>query len=166
MSWSRSAYVLIPTKIKEFVYKNIVYRYGVPHTIISDNGTQFDYDEFKELCDNLQIKKVFSSIAQPQANGQVEVANKAIKHNLKTNLENLNGRWADNLSEVLWAYRITTRSTNGKTLFSLAYGYELMVPVELGARSLRRDNFNPEENMILQQSEIDFLEEKRRDLQL
>ena len=35
-----------------------VCRYRVPHTIISDNGTQFDCDKVKELCDNLQIKKV------------------------------------------------------------------------------------------------------------
>ena len=30
---------IMPTKIKEFVCKNIVCRYEVPHTIISDNGT-------------------------------------------------------------------------------------------------------------------------------
>ena len=50
-------------KIKEFVYKNIVCQYGVPHTIISDNDKQFDCNEFKEFCENLQIKKVFSSVA-------------------------------------------------------------------------------------------------------
>ena len=44
---------ITPTKIKEFVYKNIVCRYGVPHTIISDNGTQFDYNEFKDFCEDL-----------------------------------------------------------------------------------------------------------------
>ena len=54
---------ITPTKINEFVYKNIVYRYGVPHIIISDNDKQFDCDEFKEFYDNLQIKKVFSSVA-------------------------------------------------------------------------------------------------------
>ena len=76
---------IMPAKIKKFFYKNIIYRYGVPHTIISSNDKQFDCDEFKEFCDNLQIKKVFSSIAQLQDNGQVEVVNKIIKHNLKTN---------------------------------------------------------------------------------
>ena len=75
--------------------------------------------------------------------------NKAIKHNLKTKLENLKGRWADDLPEVLWAYRTTARSTTGETPFLLAYGYEAMVPVELGAGFLRRDNFDPEQNMIL-----------------
>ena len=46
--------------------------------------------------------------------------NKAIKHNLKTKLENLKGRWTDDLPEVLWAYRTIARSTSGKTPFLLA----------------------------------------------
>ena len=59
--------------------------------------------------------------------------NKAIKHNLKMKLENLKGMWEDDIPEVLWAYRTTARSTTGETSFSLAYGYEAIVPVELGA---------------------------------
>ena len=83
---------ITPAKIKEFVYKNIVCRYGVPHTIVLDNGKQFDYDKFKEFYDNLQIKKVFSLIERPQANSQVEAVSKTIKHKLKTKLEDLKGR--------------------------------------------------------------------------
>ena len=48
----------------------------------------------------------------------------------------------------------------------MAYGYEAMVPIKLGAGSLRRDNFDLEQNMILQRCDLDFLEEKRRDSQL
>ena len=43
-----------------------------------------------------------------------------MKHNLKKELEDLNERWADELPEVLWAYRITSISTTGETPFSLA----------------------------------------------
>ena len=73
---------IIPTKIKEFIYKNIICRYGVPHIIVSDNDKKFNCDEFKEFCDNLYINKVFSSVARPQANGQVEAINKMIKHKI------------------------------------------------------------------------------------
>ena len=53
------------------------------------------------------------------------------------------------------------------TLFpKSSYGYEAIVPVELGIGSLRRDNFDPEQNMILQRRELDFLKEKQRDSQL
>ena len=68
---------------------------------MSDNGTQFDCFEFKEFCNDLQIKKIFSSVTRPQANGQVEAVNKTIKHNLKIKLKNLKERWADDLPEVL-----------------------------------------------------------------
>ena len=93
-------------------------------------------------------------VSRPQANGQVEVVKKTIKHNLKMKLEDLKGRWADELPEVLWAYRTTIRSTTRETLFSLAYGYEAMVPVEIGAGFLRRDNYDPEQNLILQRYEL------------
>ena len=86
--------------------------------------------------------------------------NKAIKYNLKTKLENLKGMWVDDLPQVLWTYRTTARSTSRETPFSLAYDYEAMVPVKLGAGSIRRENFDSEKNMILQQGELDFLEEK------
>ena len=59
---------ITPAKIREFVYNNIVCQYRVPHTIVSDNDTQFDCKEFKEFCDDLKIKKVFTLVEQPQAN--------------------------------------------------------------------------------------------------
>ena len=54
----------MPVKIMKFIYKNIVCRYRVPYTIVSDNDTQFDCEEFKEFFNNLQIKKVFTLVAQ------------------------------------------------------------------------------------------------------
>ena len=58
---------------------------------------QFDCNKFKEFCDKLEIKKSFSTVVRPQANGQVEAINKTIKNNLKTKLEDLKGKWVDEL---------------------------------------------------------------------
>ena len=82
--------------------------------------------------------------------------NKAIKNNLKIKLENLKRRWTNDLSEVLRAYRTTAKSMTKQTPFLLAYGYEYIVPVELGARSLRRGNFDLEQNMILNDASLIF----------
>ena len=54
---------ITPVNIREFVYKNIVCQYGVSHTIVSDNDTQFHCEEFKKFYDDLQIKKVFTLVA-------------------------------------------------------------------------------------------------------
>ena len=66
---------------------------------------QFDSNEFCDFCDDLGIKKNFSSVDHPQTNGQAEVINKIIKFNLKMKLEEYKGLWAEELSKVLCAYK-------------------------------------------------------------
>lgn len=56
----------------------------------------------------------FSLLVHLQANGQVEAANKIIKHHLKMKLGNFKGLWADELSSVLWAYMTTSQSHHGQ----------------------------------------------------
>ena len=40
---------------KRFVWRNIVTRFGVPRTLISDNGLQFDSKAFRRYCYELGI---------------------------------------------------------------------------------------------------------------
>jgi hypothetical protein len=55
--------------------KSIVFRFGVPHSIITYNGTNFTSKEFKSYCESMGIKLKFASVAHPKTNGQVEKAN-------------------------------------------------------------------------------------------
>lgn len=91
-------------QMTSFVFRNIVCRFGIPHSLVSDNGTQFNSAELKKLCSELGIKKHFSSVAHPQSNGQVEAVNKTIKQNLERKLEGLKNAWVEELPRVLWAY--------------------------------------------------------------
>ena len=61
--------------MKTFIWKNVVCRFGIPHVLISDNGTQFEGTIFEQFCNGLNIKHRFSSPGHPQANGQAEVTN-------------------------------------------------------------------------------------------
>ena len=58
------------TKVQNFIWKNIVCRFGIPRTIILDNGRQFDSQAFRSFCSNLGIRNKYSSPGHPQANGQ------------------------------------------------------------------------------------------------
>ena len=82
-------------KTTDFIWKSIVCRFGVPNTIVTDNGPQFDNTRYIEFCQNLGIKNVYSSPHHPQANGQIEAINKIIKNHLKTKLGELKGAWAE-----------------------------------------------------------------------
>ena len=90
--------------VKRFIWKNIVTRFGVPHTLISDNGLQFDSKAFKKYCSDLGINNRYSIPAYPQGNGQAEVVNKVIVSGLKKRLDDAKGRWVEELPHVLWSY--------------------------------------------------------------
>ena len=71
------------------------------------------------------------SVAHPQANGQVEAVNKTLKSTLKKRLEQAKGAWPEELPKAFWSYRTTARTTTGHSPFSMAYGFEAMIPVEV-----------------------------------
>ena len=68
---------------KKFVWKNIITQFGIPHTLISDNGLQFDSKTFRRYCCNLGIKNRYSTPTYLQGNGQAEAVNKVIVSGLK-----------------------------------------------------------------------------------
>ncbi|XP_016169202.1 uncharacterized protein LOC107611823 [Arachis ipaensis] len=111
--------------------------FGIPETVISDNGTQFTDKKFKGFLAGLKIKQRFSSVEHPQTNGQVEAANKVILKGLKKRLEGKKGLWADELASVLWSYKTTPQSSTGETSFRLTYGFDAVISVEVGEPSPR-----------------------------
>ena len=95
--------------VKKFVWKNIITRFGVPNSLTSNNGLQFDNKAFLEFCSDLGIKNRYSNPEYPQSNGQAEATNKAIMNGLKKRLDDTKGRWAEELPSILWANRMTPK---------------------------------------------------------
>jgi transposase InsO family protein len=60
-------------------FTDIIYRFGVPNSIITDNGSQFTGRKFLEF----HIRVDWAAVAHPQTNGQVERANDMILQGLK-----------------------------------------------------------------------------------
>ena len=126
-----------------------------------DNVKQFDNPKFRDFCAELGIKNYYSSPAHPQSNGQAEVTIRTLKVALKTKLEDLKGKWAEYLPEVLWAYRTTRKTTTQETLFALAFGTETVAPVEIGLKSPRIELDSVEHKDEALCLNLDLLDEKR-----
>ena len=87
--------------VKKFVWKNIVTRFRVLDTLISDNGLQFDSRAFRDFYRDLSIINRYSTPAYPQSNGQAEAINKTILNGLKRRLDGVKGNWVEELPNVL-----------------------------------------------------------------
>jgi transposase InsO family protein len=53
-------------------FTNIIHRFGVPNSIITDNSSQFTGRKFLDFCDKYHILVDWAAVAHPQTNGQVE----------------------------------------------------------------------------------------------
>ena len=72
-----------------------------------------------------------------------------------------NGRWVDELSHVLWAYRTTLLRSTGETPFTMTYGAEAVIPLEANFPILRMNSFTPSGNDELLGESLDLIEERR-----
>ncbi|GFZ14654.1 hypothetical protein Acr_24g0008440 [Actinidia rufa] len=151
---------------RNFIWKHLVCRFGIPKVIISDNARQFDNDKFRLFCSDLAISHHFSSPGHPKSNGQVEVTNRTILRNLKARLERSKSEWAEDLPSVLWAYHTTSRIPTGETPYSMVFGTESVILVEIGMPNFRTSNFDKESNEVELRLNLDLLEEKREKAEL
>ena len=147
-------------EVRNFIWKNIICRFGVPKEIVTDNGSQFISYDFKNFCDKYAIKLSFSTPRYPQANGQAESTNKTIVNTLKKRLEAEKSQWAEKLPEILWSYRTTPRRSTGETPFSLVYGSEAVIPIETRLLTARSENPDEEQNNLELSFELDHLDER------
>ena len=88
-------------KIQNFVWRNIIRRFGLPKVLITNNGKQFDCDLFRDFCIGHGIENHYSSPVHPQVSGQIEVTNKTLLSALKRRLNDAKGNWSEELPSVL-----------------------------------------------------------------
>jgi transposase InsO family protein len=131
-------------------FTNIIHRFGVPNSIITDNGTQFTGKKFLDFCEGHHIRVDWAAAAHPMKNGQVERANGMILQGLKTRIYNdlnkFGKRWIKELPSVVWSLRTTPSQATGFSPFFLVYGAEAILPTDLEYGSPRTKAYDDQSN--------------------
>ncbi|XP_056694947.1 uncharacterized protein [Spinacia oleracea] len=153
-------------RMKDFIWKNIVTRFGIPESLVFDHGTQFDCTPIKDYCAELRIKFAYASVCHPQSNGQAEAANKQILGALRKKVEDFKGAWADLIPEILWSNRTTEKEATGESPYKLAFGAEAVLPVEVGLPSFRVQYYEEGTNEQRMREALDLLPEVRLQAEL
>ena len=90
----------------DFVKEHIVYHFGIPQTITTDQGTMFTSEEFGDFAASMGIKLLNLSPYYAQANGQAEASNQIMIKLIKKKIEEQPRKGHLMLNEALWAYRM------------------------------------------------------------
>ena len=69
---------MIDPKIASFLETHIIYQFGIPVRIITDNGASLKNQHMRRICNTYKIKYSFLIPYFPQGNKQAEATNKMI----------------------------------------------------------------------------------------
>ena len=125
--------VPIPDKRSETVcgaYRDNVYCiFGGSSRILRDNGMEFRSKEMKAICEELNIKHVFSPVYTPQANGRLEEWHHFLKACLAKHIRGTDLEWDKLVPLVVSAYNFFPCQSSRESPFVLMFGRDPITPI-------------------------------------
>lgn len=108
--------------------RDIICRHGIPFSILTDQGSNFMSEVFKNVCKFLRIKKLNTTAYRPQSNGALERSHHTLVEYLKafTNQDQTN--WDQWIQYSTFTYNTTPHTSTGYTPFELVYGFQARLP--------------------------------------
>jgi hypothetical protein len=146
-------------------FTDIIYRFGVPNSIIMDNGSQFTGRKFLEFYDKFHIRVDWGpshihrrTIGWSGPSGMIL---QGLKPRIFDRLNQSGRKWLQELPAVVWSLRATPSRATGFTPFFLVYGAEAVLPTDLEYGLPRVKTYDEGTNQRAREDSLDQLDEAR-----
>ena len=124
--------VAIPDKsaktVAEALVETVFYRHGLPESLLTDRGLEFDNRYFLTLARAVGIDRKKISAFHPQSNGAVERCNQTLGSLLRRMAQEKVGDWDDHLALVRFQYMTAEHRATGHSPFYLQFGRDPRTP--------------------------------------
>ena len=111
-------------------YRDSVYCiFGGSSKILTDNGTEFKSKEMKQICEELDVKQVFSPVYTPQANGRLEGWHRFLKSCIAKHIRGTDVEWDELIPLAVSAYNFFPCQSSKESPFVLMFGRDPITPV-------------------------------------
>ncbi|CAH2090022.1 unnamed protein product [Euphydryas editha] len=116
---------------------HFICQFGIPKSILTDQGTNFTAELFKQTCTFLKIKHLWSSPYHPQTQGALERSHSTLKEYLKSFINEYQDNWPKYvLFTAMLTYNTTVHSTTNFTPYELVFGHKPFIPSSIYDTSL------------------------------
>lgn len=117
--------------VTDILASQVFTRFGVPAELQSDDGRNFEFHVFQEVCSLLGFHKTRTTAFHSQSDGMVEQYNRTLDNQLTTFVEDHQRDWDLHLPLLLMSYRSAVYDTTRLTHAMLMFGRYLHVPLDL-----------------------------------
>ena len=104
-------------------------RYGLPEAMITDQGTNFTSDLWREVTEKIGVKLQHVTAYNPEANGIIERFHRTLKTALTAS--SLEANWSRKLPWVMLALRSTPHAALGSAPSEAVFGKSLRIPADI-----------------------------------
>ena len=110
-------------------YRAHIYcNFGASARIITDNGTEFKNEQMDELCKQLDIKRVYSPVYTPEANGRLEAWHRFFKACVAKHIRGNVVEWDEVVPLTAAAYNFFPCQAAGESPFILMFDRDPITP--------------------------------------
>ena len=109
---------------------HLIYTYGIPRRLHSDQGANFESKIIKQLCKSHGIAKSRTSPYHPEGDGATERMNRTLLNMLRTLDDIGKTDWKAHLDRLMYAYNTTPHSSTGYSPYFLMFGRTPNLPVD------------------------------------
>lgn len=110
------------------LFVNYISHIGIPKMIVTDQGTNFCSEVFKQLEKLFGIKHIFASPYHPQTCGALERSHSTLKEYLRSYIGENQHTWDLYIPSAMIAYNSNVHSTTGFSPLELLFGYKPYIP--------------------------------------
>jgi len=147
--------------VVDFIRMHIIYRYGVPRYIVTDNGKPFVNKLMTNFCEKSSLPSISHQCTMPLL---VEAFDKTLCNLLKNIISKSKRDWHKRLGQAIWVHRTTYKTTTQSTPYALLCEVDVILLLEIQILSLRiaiQESLSKVENHQLHLAELEALDEKR-----
>ena len=126
--------------IADIVMNEWVSRYGVPISILTDQGTNFQSMLLEMLYEYLDIRRLRTTAFHPQCDGESERFIQTMKNMISSYINENQTNWDQNLMKLAFAYNSSVHASTKQTPFEMTFGQKPRLPCDVA--------FGPETNII------------------
>ncbi|XP_065368079.1 uncharacterized protein LOC135960632 [Calliphora vicina] len=123
--WLQPLKKFTSSSIKDFLETQIFHVYGIPETIVSDNGSQFRANDLNAYFTSLGIKHIYTAVYSPQSNASERV-NRSIIAAIRAFLKHEHTKWDENLSAINCALRNGYHQSINMSPYHVVFGFNMI----------------------------------------
>ena len=121
---------MLASTVARYFVDGFVCRYGVPLSLHTDQGPQFESRLMKSVCRLLDITKTRTTAYHPQSDGMIERYNRTLQKMLSSCVDD-HQEWDLHLQRTMFAYRTSVHSSTSNSPSLLMFGRELVLPLDI-----------------------------------